>query len=51
MTAETALGLLHGGDPAGALASLGDTISPDEIDLPPLHAAWSSSPITTLTRR
>ncbi len=32
MTAEAALELLRGGDPAGALALLGDAMPPDEID-------------------
>ena len=38
MTAEAALELLRNGDPAGALALLGETASPDEID-PARHAA------------
>jgi protein O-GlcNAc transferase len=32
MTTETALDLLRGGNPVGALALLGDALSPDEID-------------------
>jgi predicted O-linked N-acetylglucosamine transferase (SPINDLY family) len=39
MTADAALALLHGGDPAGALALLGDAMPPHTSD-PEWFAAW-----------